>query len=232
MCVDLRTERLYEQVELVRGAGSRTSGGLCIMSLVAYLAGECESDRPQTASPFVRQFAIQLNDGSSTDLRQDLKPFAPRIIGTNDGRDLERAALVHKVITEEVWPRAERDGLVGQRDASRKAWVKRLFHCADHRDDTRPNVMARFHDFRTAHEQGKCLRLGMLAGDLLVSLVKKAPTRRWYWAKSLELLDRLCEVGSDPRRSRMVSHALAEDGGIRLLIKHWGHALPRAGPRE
>jgi hypothetical protein len=37
MSVNLRAERLYDQVELVRGIGSRNRGQLCIISFVAYL---------------------------------------------------------------------------------------------------------------------------------------------------------------------------------------------------
>jgi len=94
MSVNLEAERLYDQVELVRGTGSRNRGQLCIMSFVAYLAGERHTDHPRTASPFIRKFAIPLNDGVPTALCQDLKPFAPRIIGTNDGHDLKRAAVM------------------------------------------------------------------------------------------------------------------------------------------
>src|SRR6266568_1215300 len=73
MSVNLQAERLYDQVELVRGAGSRNRGQLCIMSFVAYLGGERHTDHPRTASSFIHDFAIPLNDGISTALRQQLK---------------------------------------------------------------------------------------------------------------------------------------------------------------
>ena len=46
MSVNLAVERLYEEVELVRGTGNRHRGELCIMSFVAYLAGEPHTDSP------------------------------------------------------------------------------------------------------------------------------------------------------------------------------------------
>ena len=109
MSVNLQAERLYDQVDLVRGAGHRKRGQLCIMSFVAYLAGERHTDRPRTSSPFIRSFAIQLNDGIPPLLRQDLKPSAPQIIGTNDGHDFERASVVLRMVMDDVLPRAAWD---------------------------------------------------------------------------------------------------------------------------
>jgi hypothetical protein len=206
MSVDLQEEHLYEQVYLVRGAGSRLRGELCIMSLVAYLADERHTDRPQTASSFVRNFAIQLNDGAPATLRQDLKPFAPRIIGTNDGHDLQRASLAYQVITEEVWPRAERDAVILPEDVAHETCIKGLwsFAASLRRRSARLGIAARFQALRAAHDKGDCLTIGTLAGQLLVGLVQRAPThQRWYWAKALELLDRLCDVGCDERASTM-----------------------------
>lgn len=69
MSLNLQAERLYEGVNLVTGAGSRERGDFCIISLIAYLAGERHSHEPRCVSPFIRKFAIQLNDGSPDSLR-------------------------------------------------------------------------------------------------------------------------------------------------------------------
>ena len=210
MAVNRQQERVYEQVDLVRGAGSRLRGQLCIMSLVAYLADERHSDHPLTASPFVSNFAIQLNDGSPTRLRQNLKPFAPRIIGTNDGHDLERAMLAYQVITEEVWPRAEHDAVLVRKNVIHESGIKGLISFAATLcgSGARVSITARFDALRAAHERGDYLTLGTLAGQLLIGLVQRVPTRqRWYWAKALELLDRLCDVGCDERSPTMSSQA-------------------------
>ena len=209
MSLDLKAERLYERVNLVRGTGSRETGDLCIMSLVAYLAGERHSHDPRCVSPFIRKFAIQLNDGSSDLLRQDLKPFAPRIIGTNDEHDFERAALTYRVITEEVWPRAERDGIIIQENSVPPA-IHPLWNFVASLTNfgLRPWITCCFQTLCRAQERGDYLRAGALAGQLFTGLVWRAPAQRgWYWARALDLLDRLCEIGRDQRSSSVGSQA-------------------------
>ncbi|MGH7191194.1 MAG: hypothetical protein ACREF0_18650, partial [Acetobacteraceae bacterium] len=70
MVVDERLERLYEKVELVKGAGDPSQGKLCVMSFVALLAGEGHSDRPRTASPLIRELAVRINDAMPRAMRQ------------------------------------------------------------------------------------------------------------------------------------------------------------------
>lgn len=222
MSLDLQAERLYEQIELVRGPGNRQIGRLCIMSLVAYLAGERDSDQPNTASPFIRLFAIQLNDKSPTAFRQELKPFAPRIIGTNDGYDFERASLVYKFMTEEVWPQVERDNAVRRNDVRAQPTLRRFFFFAKWQCDSSGRNMAHYQMFRAAHARGDYLAVATIAGQLLASLAQRTPTQRWYWAKSLELLDRLCDVGPDQWTSRAL---FQNRNGTAPLAKRLGFGL-------
>src|SRR5260370_36562246 len=97
-------EHVFGRVQLVRGKGERRRGRLCIMSFVALLAGERHTDAPVTASPFIRHFAIALNDAMPEAERQRLKLFAPRIVGTNDGLDRDRARLVKRMLAAELGP--------------------------------------------------------------------------------------------------------------------------------
>jgi len=201
MSVNLKAERLYDQIELVRGVGSRNRGQLCIMSFVAYLAGERHTDHPRTASLFIHDFAIPLNDGIPTALRQDLKPFAPRIIGTNDGHDLKRAAVLSQMIAE-VLPRAMCDFVHNLEDSRHGLGNTALFSFASgwHNSGPTGSIAYRIRAVCDANEQGQCLLLATRAGQLFVALVRCAPSpaaQRWYWAKALELLDRLCDVGAD-----------------------------------
>ncbi len=189
MSTDLGWQRLYERVELITGVGDARLGKLCIMSFVSLLAGETFGDRPKTASPVIRKFAIPVNDRMDDAERQRLKPFAPRIVGTNDGHDGTRAALLYRAIREEVLPfvglgpdeafafeRAER--ALGARAAHN------LRHIANAWREGRREVLAK-----------EC-------GHLLATLSARerdTARRQWYLAKAIDLLDRLCEVGAASR---------------------------------
>src|SRR4051812_3536402 len=114
MNVDRRLERLCDCVTLVHGLGDRSRARLCIMSLVASLAGEAHSDRPTSASPLIRSFGMPLNDIMPHGVRQRLKPFAPRILGTNDGCDRPRAEVLRRALAGEILPRIRGDFGVAQ----------------------------------------------------------------------------------------------------------------------
>lgn len=77
------------------GGGGDPKDGLCLMEFVDLLSGaERVTDRPRTACPVLTELAINLNDFAPSDQERDgLKPFAPRLIGTND--------------PEMAWPRAD-----------------------------------------------------------------------------------------------------------------------------
>ena len=236
MSVNLQAERLYDQVELVRGAGSRHRGQLCIMSFVAYLAGERHTDHPRTASSFIHDFAIPLNDGIPTALRQQVKPFAPRIIGTNDGHDLKRAAVLSQMIMGEVVPRAMCDFAHSLDDSRHGLGNTALFSFAAwHKSGQIARIASHIRAVREAHEQGQCLLLGTRAGQLFVALLLCAPTpaaKRWYWAKALEMLDRLCDVGGDQARrgSKKATPVSAQRGSPVLAPgpRQHNHKISRA----
>lgn len=168
-------ERLYERVRLVRGKGGRRDGRLCIMSFVALLAGERHTDAPATASPIIRQFAITLNDGMPDEERQRLKPFAPRIIGTRDTRDGARVELLRRAMRDEIAPRLGQ-GVGASTDESHCL-------CGSYLDEVRLAPQ------RVGAEVAKLLVRNGLEGA-------PAASRSWYWAKAVDLLDRLCDVGN------------------------------------
>jgi hypothetical protein len=60
------------------------------MELASMLAGEKFSDRPRTASPVIAAFLRTYNDGIDDERRQDLYPLAALIVGTAQGRKVER----------------------------------------------------------------------------------------------------------------------------------------------
>lgn len=203
MSVDLQLERLYDRIKLVSGAGKPGRGKLCIMSFVAYLAGEPHGDRPETASSIIRNFAIRLNDGVGAEWRQELKPFAPRIIGTNDGEDRARSEMLLRTMVDEVLPRARAEQGRSLTDTIQSANPNTLSgpYTPHDTSDVRELLAHLTYGTGFAFDQAYPL-LGTWAGNLIVILLHGASTqesRRWYWNKGVELLDRLCDVGVGAR---------------------------------
>ncbi len=80
---------------LKSGKHNNPDDGLCAMEWVAYLGGEEHSDSPVCVDPPLRKFAIGLNDRLPNDLRQELRPYLARMIGTaGDGRTKERGFML------------------------------------------------------------------------------------------------------------------------------------------
>jgi hypothetical protein len=77
------TERLalLDETVLLKGSHSPDSQ-FCVMELVAYIAGEPWSDRPECVSPVITSFLISWNDSLDDADRQMQKPLIPKVIGT------------------------------------------------------------------------------------------------------------------------------------------------------
>jgi hypothetical protein len=69
------------------GAGINVEADVCLMQAVGWLAGETGfGDAPDCACPVIRAYAISLNDSRLfAHHRDDLKPFAAKIVGTRNG---------------------------------------------------------------------------------------------------------------------------------------------------
>jgi hypothetical protein len=202
MDLDLRLQRLYDRVELVAGVGDIGAGTLCVMSFAAGLAGEGHTDSPACASPVVRSFAIALNDSVPHDVRQRLKPFAPRIVGTRDGLDAARAEVLRRALAKEILPRAAALGALPDRAAPappRAGLAARLWARLRGREDADwclAGLVERAG--RTArgphcgvHLAGEVMQLI----DLCAGVAEDAREQEWWWNEALGLLDRLCETG-------------------------------------
>src|SRR4029077_13546284 len=85
--VTIIEERLVvlENLSLAYGGHGAWEEGACIMEAVAYVAGEPHSDHPKCASPILTSFCMRWNDRLNDVDRQLLKPFIPRLVGTNTG---------------------------------------------------------------------------------------------------------------------------------------------------
>nr|MBA2714642.1 hypothetical protein [Rubrobacteraceae bacterium] len=90
-------DRLSEldALKLDKGSHSSFEDGHCATELVAYLAGEEHSDEPDCLSPILGAMLRRFNDNADDELRQRLKPYLPKCIGTaNDGKEELRGYVV------------------------------------------------------------------------------------------------------------------------------------------
>lgn len=222
MSIDLNIQRRYDGVELIAGIGDPALNRFCIMSFVAFMAGEYFGDRPKTASRIIRKFVIPLNDRVDAATRQRLKPFAPRIIGTNDGHDSERADIIYQTIIDTVLPAAVEDqsGDSG-RDArsphhSRSEAVGSISFAVD---GLPARVRRNIEHLQAARQSGRNDVLAKEAGHLLVTLAENSPNRQtWYLNEAISLLDRLCEVGADQRAASGIGPEKASESRLSLSV--------------
>ncbi len=198
MDLDPRLQRAFDRVELVGGSiGDPGQGRMCLMSLVAFLAGEPHSDSPGCASPLIQTFAVLVNDHMPRAARQRLKPFAPRIIGTDDGLDGARAAVLLHALAE--------GGLAGApgQDLARAAapahgWsakLRRLWRWL--RKDERQRLL------HFALSRGDGVELAREAARLVARSARRAVDareRERHWDAAIGLLDRLCDAGAPAAR--------------------------------
>lgn len=197
MDLQLRLQRAFDQVELVSGSiGNPGQGRMCLMSFVAFLAGEPHSDSPGCASPLIQTFAVLVNDHMPHAARQRLKPFAPRIIGTNDGLDGVRARILRQVLSEEILSKAPGPHLTEPTEPANGgfAGIRRLWGWL--RKDERRRLL----DCALSCDDG--VNLATQAARLIARLAHRAPCAReqeWYWNAAIGLLDRLCDVGAPAR---------------------------------
>jgi hypothetical protein len=84
-------ELLHQTVRLSAGSHPSPRSGMCAVELASLLAGEPFSDHPRSVCPVVAEFVRTYNDRLGADRRQDLVPYAARIVGTCGDRALERA---------------------------------------------------------------------------------------------------------------------------------------------
>jgi hypothetical protein len=203
MDLDLKLQRALDRVELVCGTiGHPGDGRMCLMSLVAFLAGEDHSDSPGCASPLIQAFAVRINDNMPYAARQRLKPFAPRIIGTNDGLDSVRAQLLCRILADEV--------LAGTADwnpvvptAVAGGWhsaLRRLWRWL--RKDDRQRLL----DCALSDDGG--VALASQAARLLVRRARgtaDADAQEEGWNAAIGILDRLCDVGAAVRHAPPLS---------------------------
>src|SRR3954468_5054413 len=87
------------------GSHTNPKDGRCAMEWVAYVAGEDHSDHPVCVSPMLQAFCISFNNALDTEMRQRLRPYLARCIGTaGDGLDEDRAWMATDWLIREFTP--------------------------------------------------------------------------------------------------------------------------------
>jgi len=211
-----QSERLIERVELVRSRGDPAQMKLCVMSLVARLAGEAHGDRPACASPVIAAFARAVNDAMDRPTRQRLRPFAPRIAGTADRLDGARQERLHAALLDTLLPAIVTDLQAGARSHDQaqaaeltSALAGQLAHADDAEQlriaqDPRWDRAALIWPLRTAlaaRRDGDGVQQSEAIARVLIAAVSclARPSRRaWYWDRAVEILDQMCDVAEVP----------------------------------
>lgn len=85
----------HQTVRLSRGSHRSPDQGVCVMELAAMLAGDRFTDKPRSVSPVIGGFLRTYNDCIDDDRRQDLYPYAARVVGTRGPRPVERSRARH-----------------------------------------------------------------------------------------------------------------------------------------
>ena len=93
-----------ETLMLASGAHDNPESGMCVMEAVAFVAGEPFSDHPKCACPTLGAFLRSWNDSLDEATRQKLKPYIPRLVGTNDGNSERRTWMCVDWLSRECTP--------------------------------------------------------------------------------------------------------------------------------
>ncbi len=232
MTTDFTNQRLYDSISLVSRVGNRHDNELCVMSLVALLAGENHTDRPKAACSVIATFAIKVNDGIDCDARQTLKPFAPRIIGTRDGMARRRAWVLTNAILSEVLPRRAQDAgldvpisLAEQLRIRTQSFdpdeLQELSALLRREAQTLGLDRGRLSDLRyllRACARGSDELVANSCASILSDFARhpvKPEDSGWYWNKAIELIDRICDISEGPAGAQIEHHANTQAQRIR-----------------
>ncbi len=96
----------HQTIKLGKGKHQTPEQGACVMELASMLAGEPFSDHPRSASAPVASFLRRYNDLLDERRRQDLYPYAARVVGTVASPDVELARTERLLAwADELWER-------------------------------------------------------------------------------------------------------------------------------
>jgi hypothetical protein len=85
----------HQTIQLSKGRHASPDEGACVVELASMLAGEHFSDHPNSVCPVIAALLRNYNDRIDDRRRQDLYPYAAKIVGTRGSVGLERARARH-----------------------------------------------------------------------------------------------------------------------------------------
>lgn len=80
----------HQTIKLSRGKHRSPAHGACVMELASMLAGESFSDHPAAVCPVIGSFLRAYNDSIDDDRRQDLYPYAAKVVGSRSKKEVQR----------------------------------------------------------------------------------------------------------------------------------------------
>lgn len=93
-----------DSIVLSQGRHATREADLDFLEAVALMAGEEHTDRPRCMCPVLIGLCGTWNDHTGDEDRQRLKPYIPRVIGTNDGHAAARRALCLDYLVRGAFP--------------------------------------------------------------------------------------------------------------------------------
>lgn len=79
----------HQTIQLSKGKHASPEEGACVVELASMLAGEQFSDHPVSVCPVIAAVLRSYNDRADDFRRQDLYPYAAKIVGTRGSVHLE-----------------------------------------------------------------------------------------------------------------------------------------------
>jgi hypothetical protein len=80
----------HQTIKISKGKHSSPETGACVMELASMLAGESFSDHPSSVCPAIAGFLRSYNDSIDDRRRQDLYPYASKVVGSRSTAAVER----------------------------------------------------------------------------------------------------------------------------------------------
>ncbi len=96
----------HQTIKLGKGKHQTPDQGACVMELASMLAGEPFTDHPRAVSAPIASFLRRYNDLLDERRRQDLYPYAARVVGTAGSSKVELARTERLLAwADELWER-------------------------------------------------------------------------------------------------------------------------------